>query len=537
MRRLLACAIVVCGATAFVSCARSPQDREVLREVYTPSFARVPPRDDLPTTIAGLRADLAKSEGQLLLSRLPPDQSGVLWLALLITLLVAFNFDRLRDRRNIDLCLFLALGVVMFNIMGFFPAFAIPRYWVLLDAVFCAVVLLNLTLLVRAFLRAGSAPAKPWTPNVARRPLVAVAIVLLTCDALAALTRRPDDAGWFINLGAQRLRERGTLPYGDPLLTGTAAAAYGPILYLAHVPFQFAVAPRLINASNASSSDHPLDDASPYYLPPLLATKLCTIALHLLAVFALFRAGRRLANSSAAAWAIVALYCGSAFVLGVGGITEFIGGMTFVSHIGPTALALAAFACLGRPAIAGALLAIAGGAGFYPFFFAPAWAGYYWNRRPELTRFVAGFVVAAVLIGIATIALSRPARGRDRIGTIVHDTLGHHTDPQGYGASPFGFWGQREGVRRWLSQPLAGGSGLTAPMFLAFVALALASFVRARGRSATRLALITGAIAIGASLLKVHPTGTYVAWAYPFLLIGFLLDGTEGDKETLNAER
>ena len=37
---------------------------------------------------------------------------------------------------------------------------------------------------------------------------------------MAALVREPDDVGFFVNLGAQRLRERGAFPYGDPLLTG-----------------------------------------------------------------------------------------------------------------------------------------------------------------------------------------------------------------------------------------------------------------------------------------------------------------------------
>ena len=64
---------------------------------------------------------------------------------------------------------------------------------------------------------------------------------------MTALVRTPDDAGYFVNLGAQRLRERGRLPYGDPLLTGTPGAAYGPVLYAAHVPFQVMVSPQPVN--------------------------------------------------------------------------------------------------------------------------------------------------------------------------------------------------------------------------------------------------------------------------------------------------
>jgi hypothetical protein len=50
--------------------------------------------------------------------------------------------------------------------------------------------------------------------------------------------------------------------------------------------------------------------------------------------------------------------------------------------------------------------------------------------------------------------------------------------------------------------------------------LSLSRFGKARDRSPQALALVTAVIAIGASLLKIHPTVTCVAWAYPFLLLG-----------------
>ena len=211
----------------------------------------------------------------------------------------------------------------------------------------------------------------------------------------------------------------------------------------------------------------------------------------------------------------------------MGGEKELIGGMTFVSHIAPAAATLVAFACLPRPAAAGALLAVSAGAGFYPAFMLPAWAGFFWRDRPRLVRFLAGFAIAAAIIGGATLVASRPADGRGLVGTIMHDTFGHHTDPEGYGRSPFGFWGQREGIRKWLTTPLAGESGLTTPAYVVFFALVAATFVLGRGASASRLALLTAAIAIAASLIKIQPTGSYVAWAYPFLLIGiFAGEGT-----------
>jgi len=522
---VLSLAVLVCVAAVCVWAGRGPRTRELLREVYTPTFETVPPMAPIGETIAELRRDLASPAGHAFLVRLGAGQRGVLWIALLVTLGVAFDVSRRRSSRNVDLILMLALGLMFFDMMRFFRVRLDPAYWRLLDLVYSAIFTLNAALLVRALWRVRwqSLPSA-WQPNLRGPVLAALALVLVAADVGAALTRTPDDAGYFVNLGAQRLRERGRLPYGDPLLTGTPGAAYGPVLYAAHVPFQVLMDPRSPNPG--PNTRPPLGDAATYVLPPPLATKLCTITLHLAGVLALFIIGLRLTGQPDVGWALVALYCGSGFVLGIGGDEEFIGGMTFVSHIGPAALTLIAFACLPIPTLAGALLAVSVGAGFYPAFMLPAWAGYFWRDRPRLVRFLAGFALAAAVIGGATLALSRPANGRGLIGTILNDTFGHHTDPRGYGRSPFGFWGQREGIRRWLMTPLVGESSLATPFYAVFYALVAATFVLARGASAAQLASLTASIAIMAMLVKVQSTGTYVAWAYPFLLIGIVANGT-----------
>jgi hypothetical protein len=514
--------LAVIAAIGIWSGRQSPS-RELLREVYSPTFPDVPPRASIGDTIAQLRADLASPTGQSFLSRVLPDQGGILWLTLIVALAVGFDFRRPLSSRNIDLLLMVVLGSMFFDIMRFFRIRLTPPYWTLLDAVFSAIAFLNVALLVRAVwhaYRPGGAPG--WLPNLRGTALATVTLVLVLANVYVGLARDPDDAGYFINLGAQRLRERGKMPFGDPLLTGTPGAAYGPVLYLAHVPFQWLIERQPPNP--ISSNTPPLGDAATYYLPPPLATKLCTITFHLAGLLALFIVGKRLTGERDVGWALVALYAGSAFVLGVGGDREFIGGMTFVSHMAPAALTVMAFASLPSPILAGIVLAAATGAGFYPGFMLPAWAGYFWQDRPKLVRFFAGFAIGATVICGATFALSRPADGRGRIGTILHDTFGHHTDPSGYGRSPFGFWGQREGIRKWIISPLVGASGLTSPAYVLLFALVAATFVIARRTSAAGLALLSASIALAFSLVKIQPTGTYVAWASPLLLIGIFAD-------------
>jgi hypothetical protein len=196
-----------------------------------------------------------------------------------------------------------------------------------------------------------------------------------------------------------------------------------------------------------------------------------------------------------------------------------VAGITFVSHVAPASIVLLAFAALPRPALSGALLVAAAGMGFYPAFMGPAWLGYYWrDRRSRYTFAVACFIASLVLIAFV-LALSAPAPGLSTFGTFMRDSFGHHTDPAGYGSSPFGFWGQKGGIRRAVMTPLLS-SPLTTLAWGAFFTLIAATGLLAHRRSSAALALLSAAIAMAATLVKPHATGTYLAWYYGLVLIG-----------------
>nr|MBA2302038.1 hypothetical protein [Acidobacteriota bacterium] len=184
-------------------------------------------------------------------------------------------------------------------------------------------------------------------------------------------------------------------------------------------------------------------------------------------------------------------------------------------------MTLLAFALLNRPAWAGVALVAAAGVGFYPIFMTPAWVGFYWRDRRALASFLAACTVASVLLLTFVYQTSRPHGDQSRLQTFVSDTLGHHTDPDGYGRSPFGFWGQQTGWRAWLQEPLAGSSPMASPLWLAFFALLLLAGLVTPGRDPAALALVLGAVALGATLVKPHATGTYLTWYYGLLLLGF----------------
>jgi len=431
---------------------------------------------------------------------------------------VGFDTTEVLNPQNIELVSMLIVGVLLFDVMRFFNLLNDPIYFNLMDWVFSAVVGVGLWLFARALWRVWRPSRRSWRPNLPARSLMLLTILLLTLNALTVVIREPDDAGFYTNLGGQRLHERGMFPYGDKLLTGSPAAAYGPVLFLSHVPFQWLLDR---SAVNAESPDHVLMPGEVYYLPPALATQLDTLLFHFLGVAALVIAARRLAGPQVA-WGLAALYCGSAYVLGVGGPTEMVGGLTFSSHIAAPSLALAAFALLDWPVLSGVLLALSVATVFYPLFFVPAWIGYYWRRRAMMLRFVAGLALAAVVVGGPVIAFSRPIQGQGRLATIVRETLGHHQSSAGYGPTPFGFWGGRGGIRGWLQHETVTGQAATTPMFLIVAVFSALAFFPARRATPQQLALLSASAAILAVTWKILGTGVYVTWYYPFLLIGFL---------------
>jgi hypothetical protein len=521
--RVLASAGAVLVAALFVWAVFWPADRTggvlIPRHLQNAVFEPPPPLAKPARVLAQVWSDLTHPAT---FHSLLPNQGGTIWLAIVVALVVAFNFRKPWHPRNVELLALLAIGGLLFNIMRFFDYLTDPIHFRVMDWVFGGIVAVCLFLLVAAIWRVRRPHLTPWRPNLGRRPLVALACLLLGLNVLTALATPPDDAGFYTNLGAQRLRERGMFPYGDPLLSNSAGSGYGPVLYLAHLPYQWLLNPQPLNDTAYDRAD--LAGPEVYRLPPPLATQLTTVTFHLIGVFALVAIGSRLANRRVG-WGLAALYCGSVYVMGVGGDRELIGGMTFISHIAPAAVSLLAFAALARPLLAGMLLVAATATTFYPVLFAPAWIGYYWDDRAALKRFAAGLVIAGLAIGGPVLALSQPVEGRGLLGTVLHESVGHHQGGDTYGLSPFGFWGLRYDARQLFREPLLGGQFVTSPMFLMTGLLAALCFVLARRASPQQLALLTAALAIGAQVSKIHATAVYVTWFYPFLLIGFFTSG------------
>jgi hypothetical protein len=491
-----------------------------LPEITSPTFEHV----EWPSAVTGLAAmdeHLRRPAGHEDLTRMVPDQAGVFWLALFVMLVVGFDYTKPLHPRNFDLLAAQAAAWFLWDLLTLFEQTQSPEFLSYMRTMFTICVVLSIWLAARSIWVRLHPYREAWRPAIAERALVAIAMMAAVLSLATIFLRPPDDSSYFSNLGGQRLRETGRLPYGDPLLTGTPGAAYAPGMYVLHASVQGLLnAPR--NTPPADFSLATLRASVGYMEPPVLATQLLLSAFQLIAIAALTVIGLRWRGVSFAA-ALVAMYCASAAVLGTGGVRESLTGVTFVSHVIPPAMTLVAFGLIDRPLACGVALALAAWTGFYPAFFGPVWLGWFWQRgtRPTL-QFIAGVMAVSVPMMAWVVLLSQPAPGLSLAATIIRDTFGHHTDLAGYGSSPFGLWGQATGLIGFFGTPLIGQSNFTAPFFLLYVAVLAWSGWLARSATLPGLALLTAVAGIGATVWKVHATATYMTWFYPFLLLGFL---------------
>ena len=481
------------------------------------------------TTTAASASETLRSSlfGQSLFryfKRLLPNQGGIIWLAMIVTVVVAYDFRNHLSWRNVDILLLMPLSLFLVDLTEWQLGISDPIQRSLFGMVFFVIFSISALLLVRAMIGAFL-PRKTTAPLNLPAPLaVVLTIVLFASNSLLALGHQPNDSGIFTNIGSARMLETGKFPYGDPWLMGGAAATYGPVLYISHIPFQLALS-SVANGQREVSSFRRwiIAGTSPDYVgPPILATKLTVLFFHLLAVVGLVIIGRQLAGGNVG-WSLAALYLASAYVQGLGGQEAFITGMTYVSHIAPAALTILAFAVLNRPFWSGSLLAVAAGALFYPVFFFPLWFGFYFWRGKEYASFTAGFVVVCVVIGVSVLLMTQSSETESALQIIYKSTVAHQEAKDSYGSSTFSFWGLHPNFASFWQTPFIEGWFLLRPSFLTFAAFIGGTFFMARNRTTTQLAFLTAAIAIAIQLWKSHAGGTYVEWYYPFLLIGLFV--------------
>jgi hypothetical protein len=261
---------------------------------------------------------------------------------------------------------------------------------------------------------------------------------------------------------------------GEPLYGGFPSQnehgdTYGPVTYLAYVPFELAL------PWSGSWDDLPAAHAA-------------ALVFDLLVVAALYVLGRRIRGPRTG---IVLAYTWIAFPFSL-----------FVSNTNandalPAALVLAGLLAIAHPAGRGALIALAGLTKFAPLVLVPLFA----RARGSLARFALGFVLVALVACIPIVLHGGTLR------EFWDATLGYQADR----GSPFAIYGLWGGLD-WLRAIVGVGAA----------ALAVAVAFVPRRRDLVGLAALSAAVLIAVQLWLSYWFFLYLAWIAPLVFIALL---------------
>ncbi len=419
-----------------------------------------------------------------------------IWLSLcaifLVALLPVLSPRRLLSMRTLDLLVLLSFSVslIWFNRGEVFTSVPLqypPLVYLALRLAWIAVAR------VRAARpepegapRTASAPAGGDGP---RRPLfggsaptwVLVTLLIITLAlrfGLNAFDSNVIDVGYAGVIGADRIAH-GQTPYGTMPSDCGSCDTYGPLNYIAYVPFEV-----------AQPWDGTWDSLPAAHGAATLFDLLCIGGL---LVLGWRLSGLRLAMGLALAWAAFPF---TAFALETNSNDSLVAATLIWGLV-------AARHPIGR----GVMLGLALGTKFAPAILLPLW-----SRRPfprpspgrNLLPYLAGLAIAGVLTGWVLLL-----DGSDGVRAFWSRTVGYQLDRD----SPFSIWGQHPGLR-----PVQIG------LMILVAAAALAVLRWPRRLDMLTMTALSGALLIGIELTVTHWFYLYIPWFLPFALVAMVPD-------------
>lgn len=330
---------------------------------------------------------------------------------------------------------------------------------------------------------AGFRPAEnrdPLLPHAERSWLIAGIVALVALHtAYTATEGKVIDVGVAGVIGADRLTD-GEDIYSEDFSVGLPSSGdvrgdvYGPVNYMAYVPFELAF-----------PWEGKWDDVP--------AARSASLAFTLLTALGLFALGRRLRAGEEGRTLGVAL----AFAWLAYPFTLYTLGSSFNDSL----VALGVVCCmlvLSSPPARGAVTALGGLTKFGSLALAPLFAAGTGDRRPRaLILFTVAFALAAIAVTIPVIPDGGLSEMYDR-------SLGY----QASRGSPFSIWGQAPAL-----DPLQTASKVFA------VALAVAVFFVPKRRSPVQVAALAAAVLIAVEVTASHWFYPYAVWFAPLVLV------------------
>jgi hypothetical protein len=306
---------------------------------------------------------------------------------------------------------------------------------------------------------------------------LAVAVIFLLGFRIALDIAQSNviDVGYAGVIGADRIAD-GHAIYGAFPSDNASGDTYGPVAYLAYVPFEQAL------PWSGSWDDLPAAHAA-------------AIAFDLLSCLLVFLIGRRVRGPGLG---VVLAYAWVTYPFTIYAL------MSNSNDALVAALVLAAVWAANRAPARGALVALAGLTKFAPLALAPLFASQDGWRARKLIAFAAAFVVAVVLSFV-------PLLGHFDLRTFWDHTILF----QAKRGSPFSVWGLYDPDISWLdrAQRIAQGAGAALALALAFVP---------RRRDLVGLAACSAAVIIALQLGVSHWFYLYIPWFFGLVTIALL---------------
>jgi hypothetical protein len=177
-----------------------------------------------------------------------------------------------------------------------------------------------------------------------------------------------------------------------------------------------------------------------------------------------------------------------------------------VHHVLPTAFLVWAVAAYRRPILAGVLLALAFGNGYFAILLLPVWASFYWRRGTG--RFLAAFVlVAGVALAVFVGSLWMDGHLARSIKAAL-DLYEWQPWKQPNAETTQGFW---TGV--------AWAWAYRLPVFIGYMAFVTATIFWPAPKNLAHLIALSAAVLIGVQFWFADQGGVYVLWYLPLLLM------------------
>jgi hypothetical protein len=304
--------------------------------------------------------------------------------------------------------------------------------------------------------------------------VLAIALVFLIGFriALNVMDSNVIDVGYAGVIGADRIAD-GTQLYGNFPKDNEHGDTYGPVNYVAYVPFE-----------QALPWSGRWDD--------LPAAHAASVAFDLACLILIFLVGRRVRGPDLG---IILAYAWAAFPFTLYAMN------CNVNDALVGALVLCALLAAAAPFRRGVLIGLAGMAKFAPLALGPL----YITHTRRTVRFAVGMGIVLALSFVFVLAYGDPS-------TFLHRTLGFQTSR----GSPFSIWGLRDWVT---AQRVVEILGVLLAVAVAFVP---------RRRDLVGLAALTAAVLIGLQLGITHWFYLYIVWFYGPLMVALL--GVHGSR-------